>query len=436
MNPEYWNADRFIDATGKGLPQPPHAMSLASDDPSKIERWLSVNMSSRLRRLAVCVPDALETEAPSHLRMILDACWNALDNAKVSETTIVMRSKEQAENFVRHTATPPVTVDMDNPVAGPICIVGAGPSLDVPGDLDALRAWAKRGGTVCAVNTAVPALVRAGVQISFVVCVESLDVSGAIAATPEGVPVCLDVCAHRQNWAAAGERAVAIASDQPGIAELCAEAQIFPLPFGGSATTLAVSLATTLGYGPIILAGQDHAYPTNRPYAEHSAFGDLFTAINGDRATFAGKSKDMPDHDLVPVLAWRKRGQVQSTAVFGVYLRWLSRAAKARKIINTSTLGARIPNTVEVELSGALAAYSPKRTTLPTKQALPITSLPAQLDRARDALAIGGAVAATLECPLLNCWGVPAMLRKKHGEAVDVDEAVGDAIAWIEGTLA
>ena len=119
--------------------------------------------------------------------------------------------------------------------------------------------------------------------------------------------------------------------------------QGFALPTGGHATSAAFSLAVLWGCDPIILAGQDLAYPGGRLHAAGRPGGEDYR---------------LPDLNRVQAIGG---GTVETSAVMESYLNWygesasyLKRAAPARRLINATAQGAVIPGFTHRDLSGVI----------------------------------------------------------------------------------
>ncbi|MCA9608615.1 MAG: DUF115 domain-containing protein, partial [Myxococcales bacterium] len=228
--------------------------------------------------------------------------------------------------------------DVGGALAGtPAFIVSAGPSLDKNRHL---LAEAGRRGAIFTVNTAAPAVAAAGAPIDLLVAIEVLDVSKAITmAAPHIRALALDITSGGANYDVAIEPKIVFGPDTQAFRPLLDDLGVAPLGYGGSVATAAFSLAAALGADPIVMVGQDLAYPNGRAYATDTLFdattvsreGDLLIiqrAAAWEEITRAGglrvPSKARP---CVDVPAWGG-GTVPSTHELVSFLRWFEHAAR------------------------------------------------------------------------------------------------------------
>lgn len=423
------NADRVI-AVGCTVAARAGAMYLESTDPDAIAEWLDVNVDNRRTRVAIVVDDAFAVANPEAVEAIKVAGADNAHRARIRQNTTRLKPREQAKHFIRNLTSAGKVLHVTG--SGACAIVGAGPSLD-----DALDDLREVGCPVIAVNTALPALRAAGIEPFLSLCVEAIDVSGAFAGST--VASLIDLTAHPANWRAA-HRPYAICMDEPNLVPYALAAGVHPLSHGGSATTCAISLALRAGFSEIFLVGQDHAYPTERMYAEHSAFGDLrLDAVDGKVVT-TGTSKKVAPQNAYPVQAWGG-GEVLSTDVFAIYIDWITRVAKRTRIVNTSHLGACIPGTHE-EPASVLRRVVGESLAMerPCESDSARRMLSAELLEAEVHALRGDPTAATIACPLLNMWAVPHMLERVTRARYDDTRAdtcamLRDAVAVCRGLL-
>lgn len=117
------------------------------------------------------------------------------------------------------------------------------------------------------------------------------------------------------------------------------------IAMGPSVANITLALLQALGAGPVILVGQDLAYPDGRSHADGVPTAKVI------------------DPDRRDTLLWVEsvRGeQVPTSTVLQAMLHWTERYLGANpdlQVINTSTVGARIRGTQELTLAEAVARY-------------------------------------------------------------------------------
>ena len=268
-------------------------------------------------------------------------------------------------NLRRVDALSPATLARPHPEgSGPAYVVSAGPGLDR--NASGLR-WAK--GTVFAVNSAIPALRRRGIEPDVGVTLEHMDFSSHLAEVPL---LAVDISAHPAAWDAAIRcgRGVWFGGGSPHALRMQRTIGVPPLLYSGGVSTAAFALAAQWGFDPIVLVGQDLAYDLGRgrSYAEGSGWAGLEVRRDGGRLLFEGaperdtahaaaKIPLVPrDRDGIAVPGWHG-GEVWTTLEFYAQRLWLSQMAprvKAR-CINATESGARIPGWEHVSLRDVVA---------------------------------------------------------------------------------
>ena len=150
------------------------------------------------------------------------------------------------------------------PLAGkPAFLIAAGPSLDR--NL-ALVAEAQRRGPVFAVNTAARAVEHVGGAIDVLVALEPLPLGDQLSTSARAL-LC-DVSSHPSTLEA-GLGATLVSFGAPRGEHLEEHFGLPPFPTEGNVATYAVRAALNLGADPVVLLGQDCAFPDGRMYASH-----------------------------------------------------------------------------------------------------------------------------------------------------------------------
>lgn len=220
-------------------------------------------------------------------------------------------------------------------------VVAAGPSLDR--NIEELRC---ARGLICAVNSSVGALYRAGIVPHMVAVIEAHNMSAQLRDLPpeyrrlliSGVHV--HPAVHDIEW----RRRLLAVHDCGDLSHWLSDVldeQEFGL--GGSVATLAFMTLVILGCDPIVLVGQDCAGTAH--------------------ATGAGLERICLDQ-LAPepmhtVTAWGGDGEVETTVVFDTFRLWYEETAQAlaghRRLINATEGGARIGGFEEFALADVVA---------------------------------------------------------------------------------
>ncbi|HEX6989071.1 MAG TPA: 6-hydroxymethylpterin diphosphokinase MptE-like protein, partial [Bacillota bacterium] len=221
-------------------------------------------------------------------------------------------------------------------------LVAAGPSVtpNLP-----LLASLKGKVPIVAAGSGLGPLVEAGIEPDLVVSVDSgaanyrhfqgRRLSAPLAFSPEVYPRIVDE--HR------GPLIPMASMGGTSFHYVCSLAGFHPsrIPSGPSVANATLALLRALGANPIVLVGQDLAYPDGR---SHAAGVPTATAIDPDR------------RDLLLVEAVGG-GQVPTDDALQAMRRWTERylaGAPDLRVINTSTMGARILGTEELGLPEAV----------------------------------------------------------------------------------
>jgi len=280
---------------------------------------------------------------------------------KVEDVTTKYRLPGIAENILRNlhrvTERPQHGVNF----RGTVIVCGAGPSLTH--SLPYLAAAAGRV-PIIAVNTAAPALGKAGVPIDVLVSIECLDLSKHIRAAGKVGTIVLDLMANPAQWEAAKESGARIAWILEAATHTAALAYglgIEPHQSGGFGGSAAMELARIGGASEIILCGFDLGYPTGKAYADGSGWGGLEMKREGDRLIFTGREDRDVTHTSggVPALprsrpyfdvpAWGGEGTIPAVIELVYQRDWIAAwhrsvlRASGVRMVNSSIGGANVP---------------------------------------------------------------------------------------------
>ncbi|MEM1416161.1 MAG: 6-hydroxymethylpterin diphosphokinase MptE-like protein [Myxococcota bacterium] len=281
-------------------------------------------------------------------------------------------AKHTAENVRRLAGT--VRVDqLGAPLRGmPAFIVSAGPSLDR--NLHLIEEAAKRG-PVFAVNTAAKAIEHAQGTVDVLVTIESLPVGDQLSRTARSL--LLDISAHASSFEAPIEPKVVTfgleraqyVADHLGVGEF---------QTAGNVGTFALQAALNFGADPVVLLGQDCAFPDGRMYASHCQRDMWRARIEGrkvvlecDEALWRLFSEyELPAAQVterIDLPAWGGAGSVVSNPMFTRIATHLQTVAASRpeyagrRFINATEGGASLEGWEEKPLE-ALLAELPERT--------------------------------------------------------------------------
>jgi len=339
--------------------------------------WASV-VGSRPQAALVRTP-GYEKAYPDADRALGEAIGALVRNIQINENTHHLRSRiwlgDIFENIPKLLGTTPFMA-LEGKYRGiPAFIVGAGPSLDKNGPL--LREAVEKG-IVIAVNTSGRALVRHGVTPQVLACIESIDLSGVLAALPfiDEVIRAFSLSGSPAHLSTGKGPLLPIFENLPSFEPLVDLTGHRGLPVGASVTTAALSLAERLGCTPIVLVGQDLAFSGDQVYASGTSYdgSKVHVAREGGRiqhewseeveklrgARHAPLPKSEP---LLETTAWGGQGMVATSAGFSAVRGWLEAAADLMtrgnpdlRFINATEGGARIGNFEERTLSEVLSA--------------------------------------------------------------------------------
>lgn len=265
----------------------------------------------------------------------------------------------------------------------PAFLVAAGPSLDRN---VAQLAEARTRGLVIVVNHALGALYRAGVRPHLVAALESRDVSNHFEVPPEyHERLLLGTMAHPSVFQLPARVRYAghIGEEPVAAALLSAIEEPACMATGGSAATMAFSMAAMMAADPIVLVGQDLAFTGNRGYASGVKLADMRLERRDGAASRVVHAPDQYDHtgydlQVFEVDGWDGR-PVPTSHSLDTQRNWLERAIAGvqtgRRVVNATEGGADIAGAVNVPLADVLAGL-PERddpgTVLDPKGSLPV----------------------------------------------------------------
>ncbi|MEO0326548.1 MAG: 6-hydroxymethylpterin diphosphokinase MptE-like protein, partial [Myxococcota bacterium] len=242
--------------------------------------------------------------------------------------------------------------------------VSAGPSLD--GNVHLVAEAAKRGA-VFAVNTAAKAVEHAGGTVDVLCALESLPHAHQLAVSAKAL--LLDLSTHEASFEAKVEPKLV------GFGAAGGEhvARHLPMPrfeSAGNVANLALRACLLWGADPIVLLGQDCAFPGGRLYASHCGRDMWRARVEGDAVHFEVdedvwrlfSEHDIPAPRRSPALslpAWgNAEGRVDSAPAFANVAKYLhlvkEREARERRLINATEGGAHIEGWEETPLTTVL----------------------------------------------------------------------------------
>jgi hypothetical protein len=217
-----------------------------------------------------------------------------------------------------------------------IVIVGAGPSLDKNIAQLANLPWHV---FILSTNTAMGALIRAGITINAVCCVEQMDRASSLHNIKDVVHI-LDITTNPNNLTKSSpDMQGFIVSSDPAYSQWASHSWLPPLVYGSTVTTASISWAIAAGFTQIVLIGCDMAYAQdNRMYAQGSDQESWRVGVNNTR-----------DKQLIEVPGWYKGAWVNSTLCFKDEIKWISKVKSRTNnrvtIIDATEGGAEKPNT-------------------------------------------------------------------------------------------
>ncbi len=237
---------------------------------------------------------------------------------------------------------------------GAAVVVGAGPSLTHM--LDRVRELQDQGVLVVTVNTALPALHKAGIVPNVLVSIEPVDASIHVKDRLQGIHlIVLDVSSNPAIWQTTdgfGRRAILL-SNSSNYMRMCAELSTEPTEHGGSAMECAVSMVLRWGARTVALVGVDLSFPAGLAYAPNAGWDVRTAAQRGDVICFENPAERVRAHAEAgvepPAAAHRlvtiehTDGTAPSHAGYVSQIRGLERTARSYPRRNlVQTRGARL----------------------------------------------------------------------------------------------
>ncbi len=279
---------------------------------------------------------------------------------------------EQGMANLRHIARWPSVAALRGPLAGmPMVIVAPGPSLSR--NVDLLRRLEGRA-VICTFSRTLKALAAAGVTPDLVLVLDPLDLRYHF----EGVPVdgiealVLGLSVHPGLYEMPVKRVFTFSGNSL-IERWIADAfdEHLEVPTSASVATSAFSLARAWGCDPVILVGQDLAFPDGQIYAAGAADGGARLERDGEsgevRVEGLGEEiRRLEDQGQAALSASYRRlrevpgyhgGSVSTTRSFAWVRSWFEEKARAwgdgMRLINATEGGARIGGMEQLPLSEA-----------------------------------------------------------------------------------
>jgi hypothetical protein len=201
---------------------------------------------------------------------------------------------------------------------------------------------------------------------------ESIDLSALLSQVPylDEVVRAFSMTAHPKTMRTGKGPLLPVYEGLPQFAPLNSLGGADGLAVCGSVSTLAFSLAQRLGCSPIVLVGQDLAYPGGQTYASGTPYEGSRVKVSADGASLvhersaalkAANDKLIEQEPLREVTAWGGEGSVPSTIGFAAVRNWLELAAELlgrdrpeQRLINATEGGARVVGFEELPLAKVL----------------------------------------------------------------------------------
>lgn len=309
---------------------------------------------------AILTHPAVERYAPGYAAQFVQKISAVANAASINRNTDALKAVTVVNNTCANLGTAlqaPGIADFADRFAGVTgVVVSPGPSLD--DDMPALRELRDRF-LLIAVDTALPALLRGGVEPDLVVAIDMSEHNArnfANLSLPPATQLVFEPMVHPSIPHRFPGRRLVGRSWQPKEVEqpsgclarwLCARTRDWGRLIGlGSTSIAAFGVAHDLGCEPIVLVGQDLAYPGNRKYA----------------AGAVEEAAQTVDHDAV--FAPNVRGElVRSSQIFILFCANLEHQIRAsgKTVFNSSQHGVSISGTVSLPLAKAMAGVPPAR---------------------------------------------------------------------------
>lgn len=315
---------------------------------------------------------------PEARRALAQLITRMLEKNVVNDATFRARGRAWISDIIDNApfiATAPSALHLQGAFRGvPAFIVGAGPSLAK--NVELLGEAAKKG-LVFATNTSARALDQAGVAPQFLGCIESLDLSRffeGLSFLERSIRL-LSFTSHPRHFTVDGGPILNVHELLPQVSgpfdRLYGRSA---LPVCGSVSTALLALAVRLGCSPIVLVGQDLAFPGGQAYSAGTAFAGSRVQVSADgtslvhercaakaSAEFAARSGPLTER-LEWALGWGEGESVPSTVAFGHIRTWLerfasvlSRAEAPPELLNATEGGSHVAGFEDQRLSDVLA---------------------------------------------------------------------------------
>ena len=240
-------------------------------------------------------------------------------------------------------------------------VVGAGPSLDK--NIKYLKEYRDKI-VIAAVNSSLPALDKEGIVPDFVVVCEAKEVGKTIKDSP-ALPQTIMVPGLHVNvktWDLPWKR-IAPALSNEGIFGrwACKLFNVPPAPIGGSSCCLAAGILYMLGFGTIVLVGNDCAPADGSLYSRNSAFAGTAVDFSKEGVVKITKSEaklgveitDKKDRDVYAPMtetwSWDRTEKIQTLIIYDTLRQWFEDvgnewADEKIRLVNSTEGGVHILN--------------------------------------------------------------------------------------------
>ncbi len=334
----------------------------------------------RRARLLLCDlhPDS-DCADPHELEPVLNLCLDLLGDCEQRLGRLGERWVTQTIRNLTSVAASSTLESLRGAFEGvPCAIVSPGPSLD---DCAALLPKLSERALILTCSHALEALRRADVVPDMVMVADPMDLRRHFDDQPieSFGALILAAVAHPALFGLEAETQFCFSSGTPMERWAFGEVELpVQLSSGGSVACAEFSLARFMGCSPIILVGQDMAFPQGRYYASSSLDGSTELEISKDGSSFVlafrgpGAARHATPHTrrsepeaLLEVPA-QGGGTVATSASLKRFLQWfllqMSSQSLTDQWVNCTVGGAAIEGMRHAELStevGALGAYRP-----------------------------------------------------------------------------
>ncbi|MEW6263520.1 MAG: 6-hydroxymethylpterin diphosphokinase MptE-like protein [Thermodesulfobacteriota bacterium] len=261
-------------------------------------------------------------------------------------------------------------------------IVGSGPSLEKNGHL--LRRLEGRG-LILAAGSAYRPLLDMGVRPDMVVILEAEDTSHFLGLGPASADVVLALAsaAHPHHFQVQGFTLASFHLTR-GASFLFGSPD--HVPQGGTSGSAAFTLGLLLGLNPLVLLGQDQAFPYGRVHLPGTP-GDV--PLTPDMTAFSVRGSDGTAVNT-------HSGFIASLHWFAESINFLKKADPARVVLNASETGAHIPGVPDASLNQVIDALTRSSGGVPRLTDLLVHIAPPEPDQVRRRLDQTGEMIAKL----------------------------------------